>query len=83
VVNRVACASVARVAQARKAKGRVPEEDPPRMFDRRYLRAAVAEKYGWEPAEVERPSHPEKPPQTVTASPEPEHSQPAPARREW
>ncbi|HVF86864.1 MAG TPA: reverse transcriptase family protein, partial [Pyrinomonadaceae bacterium] len=45
---------------------------------------AVAEKYGWKPAEVVRPPDPRKPkPQPDTVSPEPKPSQPAPSQKKW
>lgn len=43
---------------------------------------AIAEKYGWEPAKVERPQKPE-PPQPATASPEPHSTQDASDRKKW
>ncbi|HEX7174555.1 MAG TPA: reverse transcriptase family protein [Pyrinomonadaceae bacterium] len=46
---------------------------------------AVAEKYGWEPAKVVRPSPSKRsgPPRPGTASPQSETSQPTPARKKW
>ncbi|HZB46292.1 MAG TPA: reverse transcriptase family protein [Pyrinomonadaceae bacterium] len=45
---------------------------------------AVAEKYGWEPAVVERrPAPPRQGPPPGAVSPETERSQPAPARKKW
>jgi RNA-directed DNA polymerase len=51
---------------------------------RRRVRA-VAEKYGWEPARVERPAPPKRPgpPQAGTTSPEPQSPRPAPAQKKW
>ena len=46
---------------------------------------AVAEKYGWEPARVERPPRTKRPEpsQSSTASPEPESGQTSPAQKKW